>query len=326
MGLTKSWQLAVAAILMFCNFFGCMVGIVATPDTPFVFMWTLALHEAAAALTGNPRRWLTAGAVTALGLWSKYAMLLIGPVFLWALIRKRGALKSPWPYCGGLLCLLLFLPHLYWNARNGWVTFNFQFHHGVAGSYEIGDAVAGTDLPPPLPQDKISAEFNLGRFFLDEKVQPPKVLSPIERVCHRVLDFIGGQLLLWGGLLIPLSYGIFWRLRHKIGQRSRLDPALLDLCAAATLFPLFLFGFLSFFQKVEANWPAIHTVGASIILAAALPRTRRFALPLAAAVNLALILGLVWHARSSFWTGTDRVVTETHGYDELTRTVIHTLP
>ena len=320
-GVTGTRRVGLASLLMFCNFFGCMVGIVTTPDTPFLFAWTLALHEAAAALETNPKRWLTAGAATALGLWSKYAMFLIGPVFLWALIKKRGGLKSPWPYLGGLVCLALFLPHLYWNTQHNWVSFGFQLNHGIRGSHEVA-GVTASDLPLPLLRDMDSPEYKLGQNFLSQEGEPKEPPPPLVQLFRRVTDFALGQILLWGLILVPITLGAWRRWRHKDEASMPLNPQVQHLCLAGAVLPVMLFGVLSLFQKIEANWPAIYTVTAAIFLAAWLPRPRRW-LPLAtAATNLAIILGLVWHANHPFF-GTsapkDRVVLETHGYDELAR-------
>ena len=348
-GLTKVNQLTTAALLMFFNFLGCMVGIVATPDTPFFFAWTLALLEAATALEGKRWRWLTAGAATAFGLWSKYALLLIGPVFLWALVKKRENLKSPWPYLGGGLCLLLLLPHLYWNAQNGWVSLKFQFNHGVMGSYETS-GLSGSDLPRPLAQDPDSKEFKLGEYFLG-KVEPAKPQAPlVVRVFHQVSDFLGGQICLWGFLLVPF-FPVLWRNRWRLkafavpslrrgkdsdcvagtsgqgsllAERAVLSSSVKDLCRAGAVVPLIVFGVLSFFQRIEANWPAIYTVTASIALVTYLPLKRRWVVPAAAAANLWVILALIWHASHPFWgapAARDRVVVETHGYDALAKLI-----
>ena len=318
--LNRSHQVTVAALLMFCNFFGCMVGIITTPDTPFIFAWTLALHEAAAALDSKPRRWLTAGLATALGLWSKYAMLLIGPVFLWALIRKRGGLKSPWPYLGGILCLLLFLPHLYWNSQNNWVSFGFQISHGIKGSHEVA-VQSSSDLPAPLLLDKDSPEYKLGQYFLTKESKPKKPLMPIVQFFRRVMDFTLGQLMLWGVFLIVLLPEILCRLKKRASsQRTSLNPQVTHLLLAGSIVPLAVFGILSFSQKVEANWPAIYTVSGSILLASFISDKYRLRLLLAATANLLLILGLVFHANHPFYgksPAKDRVLLETHGFANL---------
>jgi len=103
----------------------------ATPNAPELacssaFVWAMA--EVAA--TGGARWWLAAGLFAGLGLLSKYTMLLVGAgAFLWLLIAKEGRawLRTPWPWLGGGLAALVFLPNVIWVANHEWGTFAFQF-------------------------------------------------------------------------------------------------------------------------------------------------------------------------------------------------------
>lgn len=110
----------------------------ATPDAPSIvtaaaFCWALAKI----AETGDGRWWLAAGMAAGLGLLSKYTALFLGLgalVWLIANTPRRHWLLSPWPYLGGILALVLFLPNLWWNAAHGWETFSFQFGR-IGGGY-----------------------------------------------------------------------------------------------------------------------------------------------------------------------------------------------
>lgn len=103
----------------------------ATPDAPSVaaaaaFVWSLARVSR----TGDGRWWLAAGLAAGLGLLSKYSALFLGTgavAWLLACPSARRWLRSPWPYAGGALALLVFLPNLSWNAAHGWTTVAFQF-------------------------------------------------------------------------------------------------------------------------------------------------------------------------------------------------------
>jgi 4-amino-4-deoxy-L-arabinose transferase-like glycosyltransferase len=102
----------------------------ATPDAPSitaaaVFCWSLAK----VAETKDGRWWLAVGAAAGLGLLSKYSMFFLGlGAVVWLLVSPmRRWLRSPWPYLGGLLALILFAPNLWWNQTHGWATFAFQF-------------------------------------------------------------------------------------------------------------------------------------------------------------------------------------------------------
>jgi 4-amino-4-deoxy-L-arabinose transferase-like glycosyltransferase len=117
-----------------------MIGVemlAATPDTLSVsatagFMVVLAKIEQ----TGDGRWWLGAGAMGGLGLLAKYSGLfagLGGLVWLLASPRARGFLKTPWPWLGALLALIIFLPNLWWQSSHQWMTFAFQFGRVTGG-------------------------------------------------------------------------------------------------------------------------------------------------------------------------------------------------
>ena len=100
-----------------------------TPDTPLLLFWTAALWALARLLrTGQGAWWLAVGAACGLALASKYTAALLGVgIALW--LRhpsQRRWLRTPWPWAGGALALLLFAPVVAWNARNGWVSFAKQ--------------------------------------------------------------------------------------------------------------------------------------------------------------------------------------------------------
>jgi len=113
----------------------------ATPDAPSIaaaatFCWALAKI----AQTQNGRWWIIAGLAAGLGLLSKYTVLFLGLgtcAWLVACPPMRHWLRSPWPYLGGLLAFLLFLPNLWWNATHGWATFAFQFGRIVGEQFTL---------------------------------------------------------------------------------------------------------------------------------------------------------------------------------------------
>jgi 4-amino-4-deoxy-L-arabinose transferase-like glycosyltransferase len=112
----------------------------ATPDMPSVitsaaFVWCLCKLQD----RGNGRWWLGVGLAAGLGLLSKYSVLFLGlGTLLWLVVdvrqrpradapQKTKWLKSPWPYLGALLTLLIAALHLIWEWHHGWETFVFQF-------------------------------------------------------------------------------------------------------------------------------------------------------------------------------------------------------
>jgi 4-amino-4-deoxy-L-arabinose transferase-like glycosyltransferase len=77
--------------------------------------------------TDDPRLWLPLGAVAGLGLLNKVSVLFflagLGVAVLATPLRRH--LRTPWPWVGGGLALLLFAPHLLWQIQHGWPTLEF---------------------------------------------------------------------------------------------------------------------------------------------------------------------------------------------------------
>jgi hypothetical protein len=96
---------------------------------PFdVLFWTLgSLVVIRLVKTGNPRLWLLFGAVAGLGLQNKHSVLFFGFGVAVALVLtpERRHLRMPWPWLGGLLAVLLFLPNVIWQAAHGWPMLEF---------------------------------------------------------------------------------------------------------------------------------------------------------------------------------------------------------
>ncbi|MGB5831643.1 MAG: glycosyltransferase family 39 protein [Thiohalocapsa sp.] len=307
-GLTRQRDLLLALVLAAGTLPGMLSGVITTPDSLLALFWALALHESLAALKGRRRRWLAAGIATGLGLLGKYTMAIIGPVFVWAifLVDPR-ALRSPWPYLGGLLALLLFLPHILWNAENDWLTMRFQFGHGFStdtGSIEL----AADRLPAPTGPMAYT---------------PPEAesMSPSDRLAS-LGGYLGSQLAFWGLLLLPLAATLFigGGPRRITGDlRASISGPARALLIAGFLVPLLLFGGIALVSEVEANWSALYLTCAVPIAAVILRPLFRWAI-LAAAINLLLVSLYAVHAATALLplpASADRIMRETHGYPAL---------
>lgn len=321
LGLGEKNLRVVALLLAFGNVMGIAVGFLTTPDSALMLAWVLAVSEAALALKGQGKRWLTAGAATGLGLLAKYTMFLMGPVFLWALIRTRKGqgLKTPWPYLGGLVCLLVFSPNLAWNADNDWITFRFQARHGFA--MERPEMTTAPRLPVPAEATEGSVEWNLGQIFRDleevskKEEKRPGPFDATLKALNRYVGFYGSQIGLWGGLLVGAPF--VWRRRKEFA--APLAPDARPLAAASLAVPLLLFGVLSLFSKVEANWSAMYVFAAAAWLAPFFARMPRV-LAAGVVINLSVAAVAVVQARSGLLPTRphrDRLLAETHGYPEL---------
>ena len=352
-GLDRNSQ-ALALCLSLGNLMGLAVGILATPDTGLILAWTLSLASAAQALddrrvTTRPRAWLLTGAATALGLWAKYTMLLIGPVLLWALwqerqraltAQRRPQFLTPWPYLGGILALILIFPHLQWQSDHDWVTFRFQLRHGLAAEHAslATSAAATEDLPEPEEADPGGPEQRLAQPFVDlaakeaKEEKAPKVYDEVLSALNRYVGFLASQFALWGALAVA----VLLALRQATGERNQARavraaaappedpgstwaPGSRHLLKASVAVPLLLFGAMSFVTKVEANWSAMYVTAAAALLAPYLVHRLRM-VRLGLVANL-LAIGLVLlHARTGILPTRphrDRVLGETHGWLEL---------
>jgi hypothetical protein len=117
---------------------GILGGVWATPDSPLLLFWTLALW----ALWRE--RWVLAGLASGLALLSKYPGVLLAVAFLAAAVRARRLPAGAW--VTALLGALLFLPVVLWNAQREWVGFAFQLRHGLGGTgglASFGEFIAG---------------------------------------------------------------------------------------------------------------------------------------------------------------------------------------
>ena len=295
-GLVRRDDLVLALVLAFTTPVGLVGGLLTTPDTPLVLAWALALHEAERALAGNRRRWLTAGLATGLGLLGKYMMVLIGPVFLWAILHTDPrALRTPWPYLGGLLAVLVFAPNLVWNLEHDWLTLRYQFGHGFAlDTGTLAGAAAIEQAGPTAWTERAGS----------------------------LLLYFGTQLGLWGMLALPVLALLIPR-PVRTGADAGDGPALAaharPLLQAATLFPLGFFALVSLSGEVEANWPAAYLLAAPALLALPLRRLRGWVIA-AATTNLLLVTLYIFHAATAALPLPDnlnRILRETHGFREL---------
>ena len=119
-----------------------MVGVemlAATPDAPALLAASAFLYALVRVRSsGDGRWWLAVGVAGGVALLSKFtAFFLAGGVLLWLVAdpQARRWFRSPWPYAGAALALLIDVPNLLWNATHGWATFAFQFARVDAGQF-----------------------------------------------------------------------------------------------------------------------------------------------------------------------------------------------
>ena len=130
-----------------------MIGVemlVATPDAPQVAAAAVLFYVLAKiAETGNGTWWIAAGAATGFALLSKYTGFFLGLgmlCWLLAVPAQRRWFFSPWPYLGGVVALIMFVPVILWNANHDWVSLGLQFGRVGSGDFTLrylGEFLAG---------------------------------------------------------------------------------------------------------------------------------------------------------------------------------------
>jgi hypothetical protein len=314
-----------ALIMLATSIGGIAGGILLTPDTGLIVFWNIAIHEAICALRGHSRRWITAGVATGLGLLSKYTMVLIGPVFLWGLIRdNHKQLRSPWPYLGGLACLLVFLPHIWWQSQNQWITFRFQFGHGFSVKQSLQ---SGSLLPPAnepetpeasewMLRDQLFAALSGTSGFAEMVKKPKPEPSRLEKSVQYAGDFVGGIAALWGIYSFAM---IYWLTRRRAKRQDSNPPVGMGLIAGSAFFPLIFFGLIAPFSKIEANWPAMHMAGLAIWFSHHYRISPRFIkMAMTAHVIAIVILGIMMTMPGYFPNARrNRALLESKGYASL---------
>lgn len=106
-----------------------------TPDTPLFlflsittfFIWKFIENE-------NRNYWYLIGLFFGLSLLSKYTavLLLLGLIIYIVLLKKYYWFKQYQLYLGLLISIVCFLPVIYWNYQNNWISFAYQFGHGLS--------------------------------------------------------------------------------------------------------------------------------------------------------------------------------------------------
>jgi hypothetical protein len=97
---------------------------------PFdILFWTVAGYLVLIILTDEkPKLWIYYGGAVGLGLLNKYSIgfMVVGLVAGLLLTKQRKQLTSKWFWIGALLAGALFLPHVIWEASNGFPSLEFM--------------------------------------------------------------------------------------------------------------------------------------------------------------------------------------------------------
>ena len=210
-----------AALWTNATFLMAVGGILATPDTPSVLFWAVAILGLALLVkTGKGAWWLLIGLGAGLAVLSKLTALFLGPAILLLLIVRRDLRKwffSPWLWAGGALALATVTPMLLWNASHDWVTLTKQFGR-----------LAQEDFQPFGPLDFLATQFGI----LNPLIAVFAGLAAVIAVRRRAAPFADGMaLLLW--TTVPLiAYMAVHSFQEQI-QGHWLAPIFPTLALAA---------------------------------------------------------------------------------------------
>lgn len=202
-----------------------VVGVLMTIDGPMVACWAMGAWAGWHAVTGGRRAWLGLGAAVGAGFVFKYTAALLAPGIVAAawLVRAR-RVRPGWAALGAGAALLGVVPIAIWNAQHDWVTVRHLLGH-------LG--LPGGDRP-------IVPGHNDGPGY-----------SPLW-----TLELTGLVIATGGPSLVLGLLGLGPALREGTRQR---DAAVYCLAVSAPVLLLYLI--VSFFTRVEANWPMAALVG-----------------------------------------------------------------
>jgi len=123
---TASWTallLALQPVTLLASSFGF-------PDASLLLFWSLGLAFVVQALQSRRGAWwLAAGAALGAGMLSKYTAVFLGAsltIYLLVTPKDRSWLRTPWPYLGAVVALVVFTPVVSWNAAHDWASLRFQ--------------------------------------------------------------------------------------------------------------------------------------------------------------------------------------------------------
>lgn len=132
---------ALAWPLLEGNFF------ITTIDNPLLMFWSVAIYCLMRGLVLDEKKYIyAAGIAIGCDLLSKYTAVLILPgvlVYLLLSSKHRVELIRKDVYGALILAVLVFSPVIIWNYQHNWISFVYQFKHGVSETRQINFAGFG---------------------------------------------------------------------------------------------------------------------------------------------------------------------------------------
>ena len=245
--LDSTWLVGWVAFVWLTSPLLAGIGTIFTPDTPALFFSAVALliairiavkSDVDAELAGSSRAarlWILFGVFAGLAMLSKYTAVLLPTSVALAMVLSSAGRKhyqKPWIYLGGVICLAVFSPVVYWNYKHGWASFAYQFHHGTVG-----------ETPQAGPTSPAGAVV---RFWKD------------------ISSYLGGQLTIYTPILFVIAIVVQIRYARRYSELPLVDRLL--LWTGSLPFVFFLLMCIKSHHG-EANWPAFAYLPLSILTA-----------------------------------------------------------
>ena len=197
------------AALLYTSSFYCFIlcGLFILPDAPQVFFWLLTLYFLTIALpdtscSQKSRRFIIyAGASIGLALLSKYhSIFLVAGMIIYVLVYNRNWLRTREFYIAFLLSGLIFIPVIFWNMENDFVS--FTFHENRVG-------VSKSGVQPIFFLTEL-----IGQIFYNNPVNVVIILAALIALIRKkeFLDNTQVRLLLWTSLplvLVIITFSLF---------------------------------------------------------------------------------------------------------------------
>lgn len=214
----------------------------ATFDT---LAWTAVLLVVGHALHDDrPRLWLVAGLLAGLGLNNKTAVVvLLFAILLGVLLVPacRAQLRTPYPWLGGVIAILLWLPNLGWQFMNGWPVLGLgadiaEEFGGVAG--RLGLLLQASAMFSPLIA--IVWIYGLVQLFREPGWLRLRPIAVAFLVAAVIFVIAGGKGYYLAGAIVPLVAAGCTALAASWSGRRLVAAGVVLAVSAAVAWPAFV--------------------------------------------------------------------------------------
>jgi hypothetical protein len=207
--------------------------------------WTAVLLVVGHALCDDrPKLWLLAGLLAGIGLNNKTAVVvLLFAILIGVLLvpSTRGQLRSTYPWLGGLIAIVLWLPNLVWQFQNGWPV--------LALSADIGEeygglggrlALFGQALAMFSPLIAIVWLYGLVRLFRNPAWAKLRPIGVAFLISTAVFVITAGKGYYLAGAIVPLLAAGCTALAARWSHRRLIAAGVVLALSAAIAWPAFV--------------------------------------------------------------------------------------